>query len=80
VARKRPIASDHQPDARNPLDRARLPSRVLTRAEARALSRSAPLTAADFKARRLLAEQRLEPLRVVLEADADAAPEVPPPA
>ena len=41
----------------------------LTRAESRALSRCAPLTPAEFKARRRAAEQGLVSLREVLEAD-----------
>lgn len=51
--------------------------RELTRAEVRALSRSAPLTKAEFKAHRLRAEQRIEPLRVVLALPADGVPGAP---
>lgn len=47
----------------------------LTRAQSRALSRCAPLTPAEFKARRRAAEQGLVSLREVLDADADARPE-----
>jgi hypothetical protein len=39
---------------------------VLTRAEARALSRSAPLTPEEFRERRRIAEQGYAPLRAVL--------------
>lgn len=41
----------------------------LTRAQSRALSRCAPLTPAEFKARRRAAEQGLISLREVLDAD-----------
>lgn len=42
----------------------------LTRAQSKALSRCAPLTPAEFKARRRAAEQGLVSLREVLDADA----------
>ena len=41
----------------------------LTRAQSRALSRCAPLTPAEFKARRRAAEQGLVSLREVLDVD-----------
>ncbi len=56
--------SDHQPPHRRG-DAAGLEG--LTRAEVRALSRSTPLTPAEFRARRHLAEQRVVPLRAVLD-------------
>jgi hypothetical protein len=46
---------------------------VLTRAEARALSRSTPLSPSEFKAHRKLAERHVDPLKVVLNGAADAA-------
>ena len=64
VARKRPTASE-EPDVH--AVRLRAAGNVLTRAEARALSRSAPLTKDEFKAHGRRAEQPVEPLRVVLE-------------
>lgn len=47
----------------------------LSRAQTRALERSAPLTRAEFKARRRAAEEGLVSLRVLL--DGDAAPRPP---
>lgn len=46
----------------------------LTRAQSKALSRCAPLTPAEFKARRRVAEQGLVSLRGVLGSEADARP------
>jgi hypothetical protein len=70
VARKRPTASEDQ-DAL--AAQRRTGGEVLTRAEVRALSRSAPLTKAEFKAHRRLADQRVEPLRTVIDRrDPDA--------
>lgn len=43
----------------------------LTRAQAKAHSRCAPLTPEEFRARRRVAEQGLVSLREVLNADAD---------
>lgn len=60
--------SDHQPPRRRG-DAGGLDG--LTRAEARALSRSAPLTPAEFRARRRLAERRVVPLRGVLDGVID---------
>ncbi|MEY2514333.1 MAG: hypothetical protein QOJ89_1691 [bacterium] len=54
--------------------RRQVAGKVLTRAEVRALSRSAPLTKAEFKAHRRLADQRVEPLRTVLERRAADLP------
>ncbi|MDX6682331.1 MAG: hypothetical protein QOG94_2370 [Solirubrobacteraceae bacterium] len=45
----------------------------LTPAQAHALSRSAPLTPAQFKAQRQVAERRSVPLHVLLDADARRA-------
>ena len=54
-------------------------SEFLTRAEARALSRCAPLTPAEFKAHGRVAEQSVDPLRTVLtrfpSASRDGAPD-----
>ena len=46
----------------------------LTRAQVRALSRCAPLTPDEFKARRRVADQGIVPLRGVLDEDADTRP------
>ena len=46
----------------------------LTRAQSRALSRCAPLTPDEFKARRRAAEQGLVSLREVLDADPRGRP------
>ncbi|MDX6679535.1 MAG: hypothetical protein QOE31_3587 [Solirubrobacteraceae bacterium] len=64
VARKRPTASEEQDVLAT---RRRTAGKVLTRAEVRALSRSAPLTKDEFKAHGRLAEQHIEPLRTVLD-------------
>lgn len=50
----------------------REPQEGLTRAQARALSRCEPLTPAEFKARRRVADQGLVSLSGVLDEDADA--------
>lgn len=47
----------------------------LSRAQARALARSAPLTSAEFKARRRVAEEGLVSLRTLLDDSAGAAVE-----
>jgi len=52
--------------------RAQDPADGLTRAEARALSRCAPLTPAEFKERRQAADQGLVSLRGVLAGDISA--------
>lgn len=70
MARKRPKASVDQIEYRARPARTRIVANGLTRAEARALSRSAPLTTAEFRAHRLLANQRIAPLRVVLDGPA----------
>lgn len=44
----------------------------LTRAEARALSRCAPLTPDEFKARRHVADKGIVTLPVVLDEESDA--------
>ena len=51
---------------------------ILTRAEARALSRCAPLTPAEFKAHARVAEQSADPLRAVLTGLESASPRTPP--
>ena len=66
VERKRPTASDDVPNRQPNPDRLAAPD-VLTRAEARALSRSAPLTPSEFKAKRRVAEQRIDPLPTLLQ-------------
>jgi hypothetical protein len=71
VARKRPTASEDQDTL---AARRRTAGDVLTRAEVRALSRSAPLTKAEFTAHRRLADQRIEPLRTVIDRRAADPP------
>ena len=68
VARKRPTASDDALTRQRPPDR-RTVRDVLTPAQAHAWSRSAPLTPAEFKAKRRAAEQRADPLPILLERD-----------
>jgi hypothetical protein len=64
VARKRPTASDVVPPIPIVPEHAKPDVwAALTRAEAHALRRSTPLTPAQFKARRRLAEQGITPLR-----------------
>ncbi len=76
MARKRPTASEARPDLRSTLvARDGVWPSTLTRAEIRALSRSAPLTTAEFKAHRTLAEQRIDPLRVLLAPPAEDSDE-----
>ena len=67
MARKRPTASDAQPPRRGQNAAQRAAADVLTRAQARALSRSAPLTPAEFKTHRLRIEQGAVSLRTVLD-------------
>lgn len=67
MARQRPTASDDQKAP--PRTESRAAPRGLTRAEARALSRSAPLTRAEFHARRRLAERSLDPLPMLLDRE-----------
>ncbi len=71
MARQRPTASGEPQNNLPPAD-ARPPGYTMTRAEARALSRSAPLTPSEFKARRRVAEQRVDPLPVLLAVDPSA--------
>lgn len=67
MTRKRPTASDDvQLRSLDRHPRRETVRDVLTPAQAHALSRSAPLTPAQFKARRRLAEQPSLPLQVVL--------------
>jgi hypothetical protein len=63
--------SDHRPQLPRGDGRGSANLDGLTRAEARALSRSTPLTPAEFRARRRLAEQRMVPLRGVLDGMGD---------
>jgi hypothetical protein len=64
VARERPTSSNAVPPADANPERTRLGDPAgLTRAEARALRRSTPLTPAQFKILRRRAEQGLNPLR-----------------
>jgi hypothetical protein len=63
VARKRPAASNVVPPIHPAPEHAEPDWAVLTRAEAHALRRSTPLTPAQFKERRRLAEQGVSPLR-----------------
>jgi predicted nuclease with RNAse H fold len=72
VARERPTASNVVPPADANLECTREGDPAgLTRAEARALRRSAPLTPAQFKAMRRRAEQGLNPLRQADEIRTD---------
>jgi hypothetical protein len=63
VARKRPTASNVVPPTQNITEHESPTPSVLTRPEARALRRSAPLTPGQFKALRRLAEKGESPLR-----------------
>ncbi len=64
MARERPTASIAVPPSHDTTERERSESAFgLTRAEAHALRRSAPLTTAQFRSLRLLAEQGKSPLR-----------------
>ena len=68
MARERPTASD-QPQSRRPRADLSTTRQTLTRAEARALSRSAPLTPAEFKEKRRVAAQLVDPLPMLLDAE-----------
>jgi len=75
VARTRPIASNVLPHLR-PNDAIRhRAAGALSRAEARALTRCAPLTAVEFKAQRELAEKRVFPPTARLVEPVDALPQ-----
>jgi hypothetical protein len=63
VARERPTASNVVPPTRRITEREDVAWSALTRAEAHALRRSAPLTPAQFKRLRRLAEKGEDPLR-----------------
>jgi hypothetical protein len=64
VALERPEASDvTAPSTGDRRDFTRPGDRVLTRAQTRALGRCAPLTPAEFKAKRQLAARGISPLR-----------------
>ena len=65
VARKRPTASD-PPQSRRPRTDVGTTRAALTRAEARALLRSAPLTPAEFREKRRMAAQLVDPLPMLL--------------
>jgi len=67
AASRRPAYSEQQPMLGPTDPRPRKPREDLTRAQAKALSRCAPLTPGEFKARRLAAEQGLVSLRGVLD-------------
>ena len=69
---RRPTAFGDQSASQRPRSAAQESVEGLTRAQSRALSRCAPLTPEEFKARRRVAEQGLVSLREVLDADADA--------
>ena len=72
MARKQPTASNVVPPADRKPERPRDGDPLgLTRAEARALLRSAPLTPAQFKTLRRRAEQGVNPLRQPDELTAD---------
>ena len=68
----RPNVSDDQPGSGPPAAASRHSLDGLTRAQARALSRCEPLTPAEFKARRRVADQGLASLSGVLDEDANA--------
>jgi hypothetical protein len=69
VARERPTASNDSP----PLTGVDSDGPILTRAEARALKRSSPLTREQFKKRGRLAAGGNNPLRTLLRQPEDAA-------
>ncbi len=74
AARGRPIASaGQQPSGARDADAGGVEG--LSRAQARALARAAPLTPAEFKARRRVAEEGLVSLRELLDDGPDAAAE-----
>ena len=68
MARQRPTASDESQGHVRRADAGAIPG-ALTRAEARAHSRIAPLTPAEFKARRKVAAQLVDPLPMLLDRD-----------
>ncbi len=68
TAFRRPSGSEEPPPARPADDGTGAPD-GLTRAEAHALSRCAPLSPAEFKERRRAADQGLVSLRGVLSGD-----------
>ena len=68
MERQRPTASD-QPQSRHPRADLSTTRHTLTRAEARALSRSAPLTPAEFNEKRRVAAQLVDPLPMLLDTE-----------
>ena len=66
MAQQRPTASEH-PQSRLPRAHHSTIQDTLTRAEARALSRSTPLTPSEFRAKRDVAEQLVDPLPMLLD-------------
>ena len=68
----RPNVSEDEPAGGPPAARDADSVDGLTRAQARALSRCEPLTPAEFKARRRVADQGLVSLSGVLDEGADA--------
>lgn len=77
VDSERSTSADDRPSSRR--TRGASAPEGLTRAQARALSRSAPLTPGEFKARRELAERRAVSLRSVLEGRRPTRPRPPAP-
>ena len=67
TASRRPAISEEQAPLRSVDAGAQQPREGMTRAQARALSRCAPLTPGEFKARRRVAEQGWVSLRGVLD-------------
>ena len=70
MARERATRSDDAATGGTDDSGAQAAADILTRAEARALSRCAPLTPAEFKARARVAEQSGDPLRTVVAGSA----------
>ncbi len=75
MTRERTTRSDESPGRDRRDGGARKAAENLTRAEARALSRCAPLTPAEFKAQARVAEQSVDPLRTVLTGLGDTSSE-----
>jgi hypothetical protein len=73
VARKRPIVSDSPPSRPDEALR-RKANGTLSRAQARALTRCAPLTKSEFRAQHELAENRVFPPTARLSEPVDEAP------
>lgn len=73
TAFRRPAVSEDEPPRPSPDTGKTEPPGGLTRAQARALSRCAPLTPTEFKARRHAADQGLVSLRGVLSEDRESS-------